>query len=109
MATYDLNPRNSAPKGAFRAKSALRLRKSPWGMERKTGYRRDPLRKQQESYIKDIYLIILLPLQCRPDPLADLESQVRGYSVADLVILLGPVAHEEVVIREGLDPRCLAN
>jgi hypothetical protein len=36
--------------------------------------------------------------------LADLVSQIRGDSVADLVILLGPVAHEEVVIREGLDP-----
>jgi hypothetical protein len=73
------------------------------------GYPGDPLRKQQESYIKDIYLIILLPFQRRPDPLADLISQVGGHGVADLVILLGPVTHEEVVIRKGLDPGGLAN
>ncbi len=36
------------------------------------GYPGDLLRKQQESYIKDIYLIELLPFQRRPDPLADL-------------------------------------
>jgi hypothetical protein len=36
------------------------------------GYPGDLLRKQQESYIKDIYLIVLLPFQRRPDPLADL-------------------------------------
>ncbi len=68
------------------------------------GYPRDPLRKQQESYIKDIYLIILLPFQRRPDPLADLISQVGGDGVAYLMVLLRPVTHEEVVVRKGLDP-----
>ncbi len=78
-------------------------------MERKMGYPGDPLRKQQESYIKDIYLIILLPFQRRPDPLADLISKIRGHGITHLVILLGPGPHEEVVIRKGLDPGGLSD
>ena len=73
------------------------------------GYLRDQLLTQQESYIKDIYLIILQPLQDRPDSLANLVSEVGGDGVADLVVLLGPVTHEEVVVREGLDPSGLTD
>ena len=39
-----------------------------------------------------------------PDPLANLVGQIGGDSISDLVVLLGPVTHEEVVVREGLNP-----
>jgi hypothetical protein len=73
-------------------------------MERKMGYPRDPLRKQQESYIKDIYLIISRPFQRRPDPLADQTGKTKMHGITDLVILSGPISHEDVVIRKGQDP-----
>ena len=51
----------------------------------------------------------ILALECPSHYLPYLISQIRGDGVADLVVLLGPVTHEEVVIRESLDPGGLAD
>jgi hypothetical protein len=43
------------------------------------------------------------------DYLSDFVSQQRRYGVSDLLVLLCPWPLEEVVIREGLNPRRLSH